>query len=61
MCVCLSVCDHVRLKDRVDVTWVSLCVACLCAILYVWVCVWVAECVCIQARDRGLREQECDG
>ena len=31
--VSVSVCDHVRLKGRVDVTWVSMCAPRLCGVL----------------------------
>ena len=53
MCVCLSARDHVCLKGRVDVTWVPMCAPCLSAVLWVWVCVWVAECVYRQAQEQG--------
>jgi hypothetical protein len=53
ICVCLNVCDHVRLRVCVNVTWVFMCALGLCVILCVRVCMWVAECVYTQASEQG--------
>lgn len=53
MCVCLSVHDHMWLKGLADVTWVPICAPRLCAVLCVWVYMWVAECVYRQTQEQG--------